>query len=76
MSLLYFYVGTLWLYASEGVNERAPSGVHAHIREKFRFRRKCDKDSVVQLFAHSAVVNSTAQTVLVAGRFEIIYRIR
>ncbi len=46
------------------------------IREKFRFRRKCDKDTSVILFADSIVRAGTAASVQVFGTFELIIRVK
>jgi len=72
-----FYVGSLW---SSGVD--AASGdthypqLKATLNEKYRFRRKCDENTRINLFADSVVRQGAAQSVQVFGMMYVVVRVR
>ncbi len=65
-----FYVGRLNM--ANGSN----SGFGTGLVEKFRFRRKCDQNSIIQLLGQSDNVNPTARVVEVVGVIAAVIRVR
>ena len=63
-----FYVGS-FLFSTGFTN------IHG-INEKFRFRRKCDRNMQLQLLAQSTNVQGTGRTVEFSGIFEAIIRVK
>ena len=74
-----FYVGSLWTGqhnpTAGGTQEHTGAGA-GFIRDKYRYRRKCDRNTVLQLYADSIVREGTARSVRVVGFVEFILRIR
>ena len=60
------------LFGHDGVS-RGPSN---YLNEKFRFRRKCDANMVVQLIAQSTSTEGTGRTCEISGLMSLIIRIR
>ena len=58
-----------------GTGDIAHNGVE-FIREKFRFRRVCDKNEEVNLFGRVVVMNGATETHNFYGDWEIIIRVR
>ena len=46
------------------------------INEKFRFRRKCDENSLVQLLAQSTSTNGMGRTVEIGGVMAVVIRVK
>ena len=46
------------------------------INEKFRFRRKCDENSLLQLLAQSTNTNGTGRSVEMTGTFTAVIRVK
>ncbi len=46
------------------------------IREKFRFRRLCDENTLVQLIAQSTTVNGTGRAQDMTGSLALVLRVR
>ena len=65
-----FYVGS-FLFGLGSTNT-TENGLNI----KFRFRRKCDRNSIIQLLVNSTNVNGTGRTVEWSGAFEAIIRVR
>ncbi len=63
-----FYVGSVFVSGQETTETRREVGM-PRISEKFRFRRKCDRNDSVVLSAESIVRNGAAQSVAVSGAF-------
>ena len=49
---------------------------HVNFQEKFRFRRKVDKDSVVEIFGQALVSNGTVRSIQVSGYWQLVLRTR
>ena len=65
-----FYVGSLMF------NKGTESNNITSMNTKFRFRRKCDQNSQLQLLAQSNNTNGTGRSVELSGIFEAIIRVR
>ncbi len=61
------------VFVTEGTTELSPSQT---IRQKFRFRRKCDDGMDVQLIAQHTNVQGVGRSVLIVGRFGGVVRVR
>ena len=69
-----FFVGTIFT-ADIATTTNEPIG-GMFIQEKFRFRRKCDENNVVELFTDTTVHNGVARTVAFSGYLDLIIRVR
>ena len=65
-----FFVGTLNIADGDDTNP------NSKLREKFRFRRKCDENSLVQVLAQSTALAGTGRTVRVASTFVAVIRMK
>ncbi len=65
-----FYVGSLNM--ANGSNE----GFRTGLTEKFRFRRKCDRNTEVILIGVSQIVNGTGRVVDMTGLMTIVVRVK
>ena len=50
--------------------------VQNNFNEKFRFRRKCDENSLLQLLAESSSFNGTGRSMLASGMFAAVIRVK
>ncbi len=64
-----FHVGMVWGTSTQG----AEAG---QLREKFRFRRLCDENTLVQLIAQSTTVNGTGRAQDMTGSLALVLRVR
>ena len=64
-----FHVGCIWGVAPVGQTISSK-------REKYRFRRKCDENMLIQLIAQSTVVNTTGRQQDISGSFSYVLRTR
>ena len=69
-----FFVGNLW--GQRGSDLGNFISTIGSMTEKFRFRRKCDENSFVQLFGDTVVRAGVARSMQVVGVMELIIRIR
>ncbi len=53
-----------------------PTAVTATVREKFKFKRKCDRNTRVVIWGDTIVRNGTATNVLVHGYLELIIMVK
>ena len=58
-----------------GVDE-LEQGVASYLHEKFRFRRKCDDNTLIQLIAQHTNTNGTGRVVEISGHFGAVIRVR
>ncbi len=58
-----------------GVAENA-GGNQSYVNEKFRYRRKCDDATIIQLIAQSTTISGTGRVQDVSGHFSAIIRMR
>ena len=65
-----FYVGQV---DGSGADARTSSDF---LQEKFRFRRKCDENSLLQLLAQSTNVRGAGQTVEIVGVMVAVIRVK
>ncbi len=65
-----FYVGSFLF------NHTTSQGGDTGLNQKFRFRRKCDRNSLVQLLVNSTNVQGTGRTVEWSGAMQVIARVR
>ena len=59
-----------------GVGPGSSSGPAVYMNEKFRFRRKCDRNTVIELLAESTLLNGTARVCDISGLMTTIIRLR
>ncbi len=52
------------------------SGLQCYLNEKFRYRRKCDDQTVVELFGQSTTVQGTGRVVNINGIMSAVIRMR
>ena len=72
-----FHVGNTW----NTLEDRIAGGTQEygqmnHIREKFRFRRKCDRNTSVIMFADTIVREGAARSVRIVGTLMLVIRVR
>ena len=70
-----FVVGSMMSGIMDGtaVSETAVMG---HIREKFRFRRRCVENTHVRMLVDTLVTDGAARSVIVSGTVSLILRVR
>ncbi len=56
-----------------GVNQQA---VSQYLNQKFRFRRKCDDNTDIQLIAQHTNTQGTGRVVNITGQMQVIVRVR
>ena len=71
-----FHVVTLCAQLPGSVTAGEPVTAITGFHQKFRFRRKCDRDDRVELFAARLVVNGSSAACIVFGSLELIIRMR
>ncbi len=69
-----FHVATLWA-AGHAVDTNSLD-IASYVREKFRFRRKCDRNSNVTLFGDTIVRNGAAASTVCFGTITLVIRTR
>ena len=67
-----FHVGNIWVNRTDGT---IPLRMNT-VQEKFRFRRKCDRNMVIRLTADSIVRNGAARSVLIFGTMYLTIKTR
>ncbi len=65
-----FLVGSMYYDAA------SPSQSTRGINEKFRFRRKCDENSLLQLLGQSTSINGTGRSILTTGVMAAVIRVK
>ena len=68
-----FYVGSQHF---QGATASSAITRDPTLNEKFKFRRKCDRNSFVRLLARVVTLNGTGNTAHISGEFDIIIRMR
>ncbi len=71
-----FYAGSLFISGNAGGTDSQDITTPMHLREKFRFRRKCDRRAEIRLFTDTIVRAQAAQTVVISGGMQIVFRTR
>ncbi len=59
-----------------GVIEANKGVAGTYLHEKFRYRRKCDDNTLIQLIAQSTTINGTGRVCDIAGHFGAVIRMR
>ncbi len=54
----------------------AGGGIAQYVSQKYRFRRKCDEATLLQLLGQSSTTQGTGRVVNIAGTFSAIVRVR
>ena len=64
-----FYVGSI--FSEDGI-----ANTWNYLLEKFRFRRKCDENSLIQLLARSLNTQGTGAAIEVSGVMAAVIRVK